>query len=285
MKKITIVLALLVSVLYFRTFSWLVNTWLTDPYYSHGFLVLMIAAFIAWRRGKELESELKPEPFKHGFSIFVFGLILCAIGYIKVFPFLSALSFLFTVSGLILYFYGKPLMRSLLFPVSYLIFAIPLPLIILKKLTTILQSFSARYSASIIELLGIPVERIGAEIHLQHAAFTIGLPCSGMNTLISLLAMAAILIYILRCPVHKKAALFCAAVPIALGANILRIVSILLVAHVYGEEAAMRFFHDFSSILLFLVAVSGLLIVGKVIGCKLLSPEKKKLPDNPVKRV
>ena len=285
MKKITIVLALLVSAIYFRTFTWLVNTWLTDPYYSHGFLVLIIAAFIAWRRGKELGSELKPEPFKHGFSIFAFGLILCAIGYIKVFPFLSALSFLFTISGLILYFYGKPLMRSLLFPVSYLIFAIPLPLIILKKLTTILQSFSARYSASIIELLGIPVERMGAEIHLQHAAFTIGLPCSGMNTLISLLAMAAILIYILRCPVHKKAALFCAAVPIALGANILRIVSILLVAHVYGEAAAMQFFHDCSSILLFLVAVSGLLIVGNVFGCKLRSPEKKKLPDNPVKRV
>jgi exosortase len=272
MKKITILLALLLSVLYFRSFIWLTNAWLTDPYYSHGFLVLIISGFIAWRNirehKKEDEIESEPDPFKPGIYTFAFGLLLYTVGFIKLFPFLSALSFLFTLSGLILYFYGKPLMRSLLFPVSFLIFAIPLPLVILEKLTFVLQSFSAHYSASIIELLGIPVERIGAEIHLQNAAFTIGLPCSGMNTLISLLAMAAILIYILRCSVCKKAILFCAAVPIAIGANIFRIISILLVANAYGAEAAMKFFHNFSSILLFLVALFCLLIVGKVSGCK-----------------
>jgi exosortase len=281
MKKITIALALLLSVLYYRSFIWLANAWLTDPYYSHGFLVLVVSAFIAWINIREhkKEDEFKSEPFKPGIFIFAFGLLLYIVGFIKVFPFLAALSFLFTLSGLILYFYGKPLMHSLLFPVSFFIFAIPLPLLILEKLTFVLQSLSARYSVSIIELLGIPVERIGAEIHLQNAAFTIGLPCSGMNTLISLLAMAAILIYILRCGMHKKAVLFCAAVPIALGANIFRIVSILLVANAYGAEAAMKFFHNFSSILLFLVAFFCLLIVSKTFGCKLFFPKEKFIKE------
>ena len=248
-KKTPIFIALLLSFLYFRTFTWLINSWLTDPYYSHGFLIPIISGVIAWIniRKRKKESEFEPEPFKHGIFIFAFGLILYTAGYIKLFPFLSAFSLLFTLSGLILYFYGKPLMRSFLFPVSFLIFAIPLPFVFLEKVTFVLQSFSARYSASIIELLGIPVERIGAEIHLQNAAFVIGLPCSGMNTLISLLAMAAILIYILRCRTSKKTVLFCAAVPIAIGANIFRIVAILLVANAYGAETAMKFFHNFSN--------------------------------------
>nr|QNO53219.1 hypothetical protein HNLOENAD_00019 [Methanosarcinales archaeon ANME-1 ERB6] len=273
MKKITILLALLLSVLYFRSFIWLTNAWLADPYYSYGFLVLIIAGFIAWinirNYNKEDEFESEPEPFKHGFFVFAFGLLLYTAGFIKIFPFLLAVSFLFTLSGLILYFYGKPLMRSLLFPVSFLIFAIPLPFVFLEKIASFLQLLSASYSASIIELLGIAVTRRGAEIYLQNAAFTIGAPCSGMNTLISLLALATIFIYILKCPLYKKAMLLCAAIPIAIFANILRVTSILLVANHYGAEAAMKFFHNFSSPLLFIGAFMFLILISIIIGCKL----------------
>ena len=216
--KTTVFISLLLSILYFRTFIWLFNSWLTDPYYSHGFLIPIICGFIAWRNIREKEnenekwreqklkrnSETDPEPFKPGIYIFAFGLTLYVIGFIKLFPFLSALSFLFTASGLILYFYGKPLMRSFLFPISFLIFAIPLPLLLLEKAAYVLQSLSARYSTSIIEMLGIPVMRVGAEIQLKDASFFIGLPCSGMNSLISLLALATIFIYISKCSLYKK---------------------------------------------------------------------------------
>ena len=278
MKKITILLALLLSFLYFRTFTWLINAWLTDPYYSHGFLVLIISGFIAWinirnyKNKKEHEIEFKPEtepePFKPGIFIFAFGLLLYTVGFIKLFPFLSVLSFLFTASGLILYFYGKPTMRSSLFPISFLIFAIPLPFVFLEKVAYILQSVSARYSASIIELLKIPVTRTGAEIHLQDASFIIGLPCSGMNSLISLLALATVFIYILRCPLYKKATLLSVTIPIAIAANILRVTSIILIANYYGVEAAMWFFHDFSSLFLFIIAFIFLILVSINIGCK-----------------
>ena len=116
------------------------------------------------------------------------------------FPFLSALSFLFTSTGLILYFYGKPMMRPFLFPISFFIFAIPLPFVFLERVAYSLQSLSAYYPALFIEMLGFPVTRTGAELQLEDASFIIGLPCSGMNSLISLLALAAIFIYILRLP-------------------------------------------------------------------------------------
>lgn len=262
-------LALFLTLLYLRTFIWLGRAWLTDPYYSHGFLVLLISCVITWRAVRSYRWAQKVELFKPGIYLFGFGLLLYTIGFLTLFPFLSAVSILFTVSGLILYFYGKPLMRTLLFPVLFFLFAIPLPLLFLEQISYRLQSFSAGSSASIIGLLGIPVDRTGSEIELQNAAFTIGLPCSGMNTLISLLALAAILIYLLRCPLVKKAVLFCAAVPVAIGANILRIVSILLVANAYGAETAIRYFHDVSSLLLFLVALTGLILLGRALGCKL----------------
>ncbi|MGB2727370.1 MAG: exosortase/archaeosortase family protein [Halobacteriota archaeon] len=269
MKKIAILVALLLSLLYFRTFTWLINAWLTDPYYTHGFLIPIISGFIAWRniRNYKKEDEFEPEPFKPAILIFAFGLILYVIGFITVFPFLSALSFLFTASGLILYVYGKPVMRSFLFPVSFFIFAIPLPLVILKKLTYVLQSVSARHSASIIELLGIPVTRTGAEIHLQDAAFIVGLPCSGMNSLLSLLALATVFIYVLRCSRYKKAVLLSATIPIAISANVLRVTSLLLLANAYGADTAIGFFHTLFSPLLFIIAFIFLILISIIIGC------------------
>jgi len=169
------------------------------------------------------------------------------------FPFLSALSFLFTASGLILYFYGKPMMRPFLFPISFFIFAIPLPFVFLEKVAYSLQSLSAYYPALFIEMLGISVTRVGAEIQLEDASFIIGLPCSGMNSLISLLALATIFIYILRCSRYKKIAILCVTIPIAILANILRVTSLLLIANAYGAETADGFFHTLFSPLLFIL--------------------------------
>ena len=270
LPKIAIFITLLLALLYFRTFRWLVNTWLTDPYYSHGFLVLIVSCFFAWRalRTANGQNEIKTEPYKNGLVIFAFGLFLYVIGFIKVFPFLSALSFLFTTSGLILYFYGKPVMRASLFPIAFLIFAIPLPVVFLNKVAHTMQALAARYPASLLELLGIPVTRVGAEIHLTDASFIIGLPCSGMNSLISLLALAALFIYLLNCPLYKKATLFCLAVPIAILANMLRVTSLLLIANAYGAETASGFYHTLFSPLLFIIAFIFLILISIIIGCK-----------------
>ncbi|MHC1585529.1 MAG: exosortase/archaeosortase family protein [Candidatus Syntropharchaeia archaeon] len=268
MKKVLLVL--LLSVLYFRTFIWLGNSWLTDPFYSHGFLVVAVSGYVAWRNIRSSETG---EPFEPGILVFGFGLFLYAIGFITTFPFLSAFSFLFTASGLILYFYGKPMMRSLLFPISFLIFAIPLPFLFLEKIAFFLQSITAGCSASLIGVLGIPVERVGNKIHLRDAIFTIGLPCSGINTLVSLLTLTTIFIYILRCPLYKKGILLLLSVPVAISANILRITSLLLIANHYGAETAVSIFHTYSNLLLFILAFIILIIFASIIGCRLREAE------------
>ena len=268
--KAPLLILIILAVMYYRTVSWLVRIWLTNPYYSHGFLVLLVSGFFAWQalRGIEPSEERYPAPYQKGLFVFAFGLLIYAIGFITLFPFLMALSFLFTLSGLILYFYGKPLMNTLLFPIAYLIFAIPLPAELLDLLGYQLQALSARYPTALLALLGIPVTRVGAEIHLADAAFTIGLPCSGMNSLIALLALAVLFIYLLQCSWYRKLALLCSAVPIAIFANITRVTALLLIAYRYGAEAATGFYHTLFSPLLFIIAFICLIALSILTGCK-----------------
>ena len=145
-----------------------------------------------------------------------------------------------------------------------LIFMIPLPF--LDSVGNWLQSLSAQWSAAVIGAIGIPVAITGAEIRLEESTFIIGITCSGMNTLISLLALAAIFGYFLKGRFYKKAILLGIAVPIAILANLARIVSILVIANYYGTEAAMRFFHSYSSVLLFVVAFLCLVVFSRLLG-------------------
>ena len=240
---------ILLSLLYFQTFIWLANSWLSHSYYSHGFLIPLVSGFIFWRKRHQLKQV---NPSRLGILVTALGLSLHVAGLLSYFNFLSAISFLVVLSGLVLYFWGNKGLQSLLFPICFLIFMIPFPL--LDTIGNWLQSISAHWSASIIGGMGIPVTFTGAEIHLEESAFIIGIPCSGMNTLISLLALAALFGYVLKGRFYKKAVLIAIAIPIAILANLFRIVAVLLIANYYGTETAMRFFHSYSSILLFLVA-------------------------------
>ena len=152
---------------------------------------------------------------------------------------------------------------------------IPLPF--LDSIGNWLQSLSAHWSAAIIGAMGIPVAITGAEIRLEESAFIIGIPCSGINTLISLLALATIFAYFLKGNLSKKAALVAMAIPVATLANLCRIVSTLVIANHYRTEMAMKYFHDYSSILLFLIAFICLAALSRLLGLSFRGTSGKKV--------
>lgn len=245
-----------VFALYCPVFVWLIRIWLDSPYYTHGFIILPISAFIAWTKRREL---VRIKPSRIGAIVFAVGLVTYVSGFVWRIYWLSAFSFLIVAFGLTLYLSGTKAARSLMFPICFLIFMVPLPF--LDSIALFLQSFTAFSSASIIQAIGIPVTRTGAEIRLADSAFIIGTPCSGMNTLISLLMLAALLGYILKGSIHKRVILFLLAFPIAIFANLIRIVSMLLIGYHWGAEVAITYFHDYSSLVFYLVA---LLLLGLI---------------------
>lgn len=263
-----IIIAFLLA-FYIPVFIWLVRAWLANPYYGHGFLILPVSALILWWKRKEL---VRGESVSLGILPLVLGLALYIWGFLWRIRPLCAFSLLLVLLGLTLYFRGKKCARTLAFPICFLIFMIPLPF--LDELLPFLQSFTTRWSAAIVGMVGIPVAVTGAEIHLPHSTFTIGLPCSGMSTLISLLALAALLAYILKGRIYKRVPLFLLAFPIAILANLVRVVSLLLIGNHWGVEAAMTYFHHYSSLVFYLVALLLLGFIARLLGCHIPLPRK-----------
>jgi len=253
----------LIVALYHNTLLWLFNAWWYDPYYSHGVLVPLISGYLVWSK-RRLLSELRKESSGLGIPVIVVGLIVHGVGLFRTFRFASAVSIIIVLAGIILFIYGSEVTKSLLFPIGFLIFMAPIPFA--PVVGASLQAPSAGFASSIVNALGIGVTTIGAEIHLANSTFEVGAPCSGLRSIISLLTLAALYSYLLEGSIYMKATVFLSSLPLAIAANILRITSILLIANSYGAEVAMKFFHDFSSLLLFTVALAGLLLVGRCFG-------------------
>ena len=249
--------------LYFNTLIWLFTAWWNDPYYLYGFVVPMISCYLVWNKRAEL-VKLDKESSSLGIPVIVIGLLVHGIGILRTFWFASAVSIIIVLAGMILFIYGKDVMKALLFPVSFTFFMVPIP--IAPVIGAALQAPSAGCAVSLVSVLGIGATVTGAEIHLAESAFEVGAPCSGMKSIIALLTLAALYAYLLEGSQGMKVAIFLSALPLAIVANVLRISSILLIANAYGSDVAITFFHDFSSLLLFSIAAAGLLIVGRCFG-------------------
>ena len=248
---------------YYDTLSWLMISWINNPYYSHGILVPVISGYIIWNMRKELYSVEKNQSLV-GLAIFIMSFILHSISVHWTIYFLSGISLVMAITGAILFLFGGEFLKKILFPILFLFLMIPIPFV--DVITPVLQMNSANISSSIANFIGIPVVKDGLVLRIPGGAFEVGLECSGIRSILSLLTIAVLFSFILEGSMLMKLILILSSFPLAIAGNALRIVSILEIAQLYGKEAATNYFHDFSSPLVFIFAFFGLFLVGRCFG-------------------
>lgn len=250
--------AAILVLIYWPALRWMVNSWVSSDYYSHGFLVPVVTGFFIWIKRDQLK---KREPSLFGMAWLILSAGLYVWGFLSGVRFMGILSLLGVITGLVLAICGKRTVRALVFPLVFLLFMVPFPFI--QDVAYNLQYISVHWAAWITEVMQLPIKTAGTEIYLgNNITFTVGVVCSGINTLVALLALSAVYAYILQGSKIKRLGLWAMAFPIAIGANILRIVSIIVVAYYSNLEIATGWYHDLSSPLFFLIAFMLLVMIG-----------------------
>ena len=253
-------LAALLAVLYAPILRELVWDWWDDPNYSHGFLVPVFSAYLAWQRRDALAAAPHRGSWL-GLPVVLLGLGALVLGDVGAELFLSRSSLIVVLFGLTLFHLGPAITRLLAFPLAYLAFAIPLPAILFYAVAFPLQTLAAQNAAWTLDLLGVPVLLDGNVIHLSQVTLGVTEACSGIRSLISLLALAVAWAYLTLPGLVSMAILVASAVPITVVANAGRVVATGLIGQAFGIEYATGFFHTFSGWVIFLFAFAGLLAV------------------------
>jgi exosortase len=248
------------GILYYSVFQSMVYDWSNDPDFSHGFLIPLISLFLVWQRSQELE-KLPAAPRNLGILVIVSGLFFLMVGSLAAEYFTQRISFIVVLSGIILFLLGRQHLKLLSFPLIYLIFMIPLPSILMLKITFPLQMLAAKAATFSLQLIDIPVFREGTVIHLVENSLEVERACSGIRSLISLLALGAVLAYFINKLNWQRALVIFSCLPIAILINAFRVSMTGILANYYGMGVAEGFFHGFSGAVLYF---AGLILVAVV---------------------
>ena len=234
-----------------------------DSYYSHGYLVPLVSVFVIWHKRKALKG-MKALPCPAGLWVLGGGLLLYLFGRWWYVNFVSDLSMLVVLAGLSLYLLGTAVTRALIFPLAFLLFMIPLPKITIIYITFWLKLLAASAATGIVSAMGIPVLLEGAFISLPNGVLEVENACSGLRSLIALTAMGVIFAYFLPVSFFKKCLLALTSIPIAVGANLIRIVILVWVSYLYSPGARAFQIADFTTgYLIYLIALLGLYVVSR----------------------
>jgi exosortase len=238
---------------------------MTNPYYSHGFLIPPIVALLAWRQWRHLAAEPRQGNTWLGIAATAASLttIVWALRWQN--HFVAALALSLLLIGILLYLEGWQRLRHWLFPLLFLAFMVPLPFVDLAS--PWLESFTAQAATTLAQLAGIPAAHSGGEIALPNTTIVVGAPCSGLRSLVTMVTVGVGWVYLVEGKLAAKSLMLAAVIPLVMISNVLRIAILLAVAVLFGEEPALTYYHDWSSPILFLMALALLLVLGKILGC------------------
>lgn len=252
--------SLCLLILYLPVFRSQVNDWINLPEYSHGFLFPPISLYLAWMGNRAL-GNTPASPNNFGLVVIVVGLFLFLMGNLAGESFTKSISFLVVLAGIILFLKGWQHLKAYSFAIALLIFTIPLPSIFMTKITFPMQLLASRVAEQSLHLIGIPVLREGNIIHLVGETLEVAEACSGIRSMLSLLAVGTVLAYFTTRKNWQRVVMILSCFPIAIFTNAFRVSMTGVLAHYYGMKAAEGFFHGFSGAVLYF---AGLIMVGGV---------------------
>ena len=248
-------------VLFAPTVAWLVDRWTMSVWQNaHGMFVPPLSAWLAWQALRE-HRHLPVESSKWGFLLLIPALLIHALDAGMHTQLLSAIALVPALAGLSLVLLGGRRTRLIAFPLLLLGFALPIPLAFTEPLQLVLRQIAATSTAFFLPLVGISVFLDGTTLHTTSGVVSVSDACSGFSTLYAAATVAALVAY--NAPSWNRAILVVvAAAPVAIAANILRVIALTLMVAWGSGWLLETFVHPLSGMLTFALALPVLFWLG-----------------------
>ena len=259
LKKILLLafpLVICIALIYLPTWQWMYHRWMSeDSYSSHGFLIPLISGWILWQERKKLKDKNLDGSW-WGILLLCFGLALHSLSGLARVHFTSGVSLIFTIGGLFLLLLGKNGMKWAWFGIFYLIFMVPFPLVLVSYFTLQLKLMASEVATRMMEFMGYTLIREGSIIYffqenLPPTKLIVGDVCSGLRSIISLLALGVPFVYFIKASWWRRLVMFVSLFPVAFICNVARVISLGLATYYWGHQIIESFLHDFLGIMLF----------------------------------
>jgi len=242
------------------------TVWSSVDYYSHGYLVPVVAGLCAWRERDALR-QVRPSRSRAGLALLALALAAYAAGAAAGSVELQGAGIVAAIAAVVLWLRGPAWLRVLAFPIAYLIFMVPLPDAWIQPLILHLRLFVTDAAVLVLQVFGVPVLQEGNVIALPGGeSLFLADACSGVTSLITLTPLAVLVAQLTERSLWRRVAIVLCVVPIALTFNLVRVLgTVLAAARVGAERATSGSVHEAAGVLTYALGCLVLLGVGSLL--------------------
>ena len=258
-RRAWLALGVLAAIAYGPVLVRLFSTWWVDSEYSHGLICAPLAAVIVWSRREEL-ARIPRSPSPAGLYGAIAAIVLLLVGTLGAEVFLTRASLLLFIGSAVVFLFGRRHLRAVAFPFAIVALSIPIPALLMTRITLPLQFAASAAAETTLRLVHIPVLREGNVLVLSDATLQVAEACSGVRSMMSLLVIALVVARIMDRHLTTRAAIVAAAVPVTIAVNAFRVTATAVATEFYGVGAADGLLHETLGIVLF--GVSAILLIG-----------------------
>ena len=254
--------------------------WQTEEQ-GHGAIILVVMVWLFWTLRHAIDdSPVRPAPLAGGL-VFGLGLLIFLVGRVFDISILGFASQPFVVAGALLLLRGPAALRLAWFPVLYFVFMVPLPGMLVDAITGSLKGMIANIVEALLYQIGYPIARSGVILSIGPYQLQVADACSGLHSMFSLSALGTLFMYIMaRASRLHNAIMLAAILPIAFAANIVRVMTLVLVTFYLGDEAGQGFLHGAAGMVLMLVALAFFFLLDAVLE-KIIRPKRPPASGSP----
>ncbi len=266
-KVVLGLLALALAALYIPSYMELSRTvWNTDEQ-GHGPIIFAVAVWLFYRHRHAVAAlAAEPQPGL-AWAVLVPSLLMYVLGYSQSFLMLAVLSQIGVLTALILLFRGRAALRLVWFPLFFLVFMTPFPESLVAAVTGPLKSAVSVVAADLLYSVGYPVSRVGVILNVGQYQLLVADACAGLNSMFTLEALGLLYMNLMQYKSATRNVLLAVlVVPIAFGANVVRVMVLVLVTYHFGDAAGQGFVHGFAGMVLFIVGRILVLLTDYVLG-------------------
>jgi exosortase len=237
------------------------ESWTTEQG-AHGPLVLAIGIWLLSREWGTARQVARPG---NGVLVTVLFAILLPL-YVfarvtRIIEIEGAAMFALLLTTALALWGGATLLR-LWFPLFFLLFAFPPPDTLFAMLTQPLKIAVSESAVTLLHAVGYPIAGSGVTIQIGQYEMLVAAACAGLNSLISLAALGLFYSYIRHSSNWRFMALLLVCIlPVAIVANLVRVLMLLLITYHFGEAAGQGFFHELAGMTMFLTALLGIFLI------------------------
>jgi len=269
-----LILAGLLGLLFRTELEGMVHLWLTDPNWSHGFLIPLFSLYFVYQKKRQIlgleyvrdpaldllsgrrPARLQPAQTRANYLGLLFLLLILAFYVFNVvspagYAYLRPISMIAAAGAVVLFLGGWRLIRFTWLPILFFVFAIPLPRRYYVGLTMPMRHISASVATALLNVVpdleatanGVIIEVVYKGQRLE-PALDVAEACSGMRLLMAFLALGVAMAYLHERPLWQRAVLLISTVPIAMFCNIVRVTVTGFIYVLVGQQYTQGIYHD-----------------------------------------